>query len=143
AVCAAARTYRPDARIEGVLVQEMVTEGQELLVGIARDPTFGPVVTVGLGGIFVEVLKDVAFRLPPIAPDEALEMVRGLRGFPLLAGARGQAVADLEALADAVARLSWLAVDLGERVAEIDVNPLRVLPRGQGVRAIDALVVRP
>lgn len=142
AVCAAARAYRPDARIEGVLVQEMVTEGQEMLVGIARDPTFGPVLTVGLGGIFVEVLKDVAFRLPPITPDEALEMVRGLRGFPLLAGARGQAAADLDALADAVARLSWLAIDLDDRVAEIDVNPLRVLPRGQGVRAVDALVVR-
>jgi acetyltransferase len=120
----------------------MVTEGQEMLVGVSRDPTFGPVITVGLGGIFVEVLKDVAFRLPPLGADEALEMVRELRGFPLLAGVRGQRATDIDALADCIARVSWLAVDLADLVAELDINPLRVLPKGRGVRVVDALVVR-
>jgi acetyltransferase len=141
-ILASARAYKPDARIEGILVQEMVTEGQEMLVGVSRDPTFGPVITVGLGGIFVEVLKDVAFRLPPLGADEALEMVRELRGFPLLAGVRGQRATDIDALADCIARVSWLAVDLADLVAELDINPLRVLPKGRGVRVVDALVVR-
>jgi acetyltransferase len=141
-ILAAARAYRPDARIEGVLVQEMVTEGQEMLVGMSRDPTFGPVLTVGLGGIYVEVLKDVAFRLPPLGPDDGIEMLHELRGFPLLAGVRGQPSTDLDALADCIARVSWLAVDLGDLVAELDINPLRVLSQGRGVRVVDALVVR-
>jgi acyl-CoA synthetase (NDP forming) len=141
-ILAAARAYRPDAAIEGVLVQEMVTDGQEMLVGLSHDPTFGPVLTVGLGGIYVEVLKDVAFRLPPLGAEDAIEMLHELRGFPLLRGVRGQPAADLDALADCIARVSWLAVDLGDLVAELDINPLRVLPQGGGVRVVDALVVR-
>lgn len=140
-VLAAARAYKPDARIEGVLVQEMVTEGQEMLLGLSQDVTFGPVLTVGLGGIFVEVLKDVAFRLPPVAHADAEDMVRTLRAAPLLAGARGQAPADVPALAGCIERLSWLAVDLRDRIAELDINPLRVLPAGKGARVVDALVV--
>lgn len=137
----AARAYKPDARIDGVLVQEMVSDGHEVLVGVAHDPTFGPVLTVGLGGIYVEILKDVSFRLPPISADEALEMLRELRTWPLLAGVRARAPADVEALARAIERISWLAVDLRDRVAEMDVNPLRVLPERQGVRVVDALIV--
>lgn len=140
-VVAAARAYRPGARIEGVLVQEMVTEGHEVLVGVSHDPTFGPVLAIGLGGIYVEILKDVAFRLPPTSVDEALEALRELRTFPVLAGARGRAPSDLEALAECIARVSWLALDLRESISELDINPLRVLPRGRGVRVVDALVV--
>jgi acetyltransferase len=140
-VLEAGRAYRPDARIEGVLVQEMVSDGEEVLLGVARDPTFGPVITVGLGGIYVEVLKDVALRLPPVDSQESMEMLRELRMYPLLAGARGRAPADIEALARCIERVSWLAVDLQDRIAELDINPLRVLAEGQGVRVVDALVV--
>jgi acetyltransferase len=140
-VMEAARAYKAGARIEGVLVQEMVNDGQEVLIGVSRDPTFGPVLTVGLGGIYVEILKDVAFRLPPIGKDDALEMLGELRTFALLAGARGAPPADVEALAAAIERVSWLALDLQDLVVELDINPLRVLPRGQGVRVVDALVV--
>jgi acetyltransferase len=137
----AARAYKPDARIEGVLVQEMVADGHEVLVGVSRDPTFGPVLTVGLGGIYVEVLMDVAFRLPPIDKAESLEMLRELRTYRVLAGARGRAPADIEALAGCIERISWLAVDLQESVVELDINPLRALAEGQGARVVDALVV--
>jgi acetate---CoA ligase (ADP-forming) len=137
----AARDYKPDARIDGVLVQEMVADGHEVLVGVSRDPTFGPVLTVGLGGIYVEVLKDVAFRLPPIDRNEVLEMLSELRAYPVLAGARGRAPADVEALARCIECISWLAVDMQDLVTELDINPLRVLPQGQGARVVDALVV--
>jgi acetyltransferase len=135
------KKYNPGARIEGVLVQEMVAEGHEVLVGVSRDQVFGPVLTVGLGGIYVEILKDVVFRLPPIDRTESLEMLRELRMYPLLAGARGRAPADIEALAGCIERISWLAVDLQDCVAELDINPLRVLAEGRGVRVVDALVV--
>jgi len=141
-IMAAAHTYRPDARITGVIVQEMVTEGEELLLGVSRDPVFGAVITVGLGGIFVEVMRDVALALAPVSPSDAMRMLRSLRSYPVLAGARGRPKLDVEAAADAIVRLSWLAVDAGERLAELDVNPLKVLPRGRGVRVIDALAIR-
>ena len=141
AVVAAARDYRPGARIEGVLVQEMISGGHEVLIGMASDPTFGPVLTVGLGGIYVEVLKDVAFRLPPVDTTTAREMLNELRAAALLEGARGHAPADVAALVDCIVRVSWLAADLADRITELDINPLRVLPQGQGVRVVDALVV--
>lgn len=140
-VLEAARAYRPEARIEGVLVQEMVDEGHEVLVGVSRDPTFGPVLTVGLGGIYAEVLNDVAFRLPSIDLEESLAMLQELRTYPLLAGVRGRPPADIGALARSIERISWLAVDLADLVTELDINPLRVLAEGQGVRVVDALVV--
>lgn len=141
AVMDAARAYKPGARLEGVLVQEMVNSGQEVLIGVSGDPTFGPVLTVGVGGIYVEILKDVAFRLPPVAKEEAVEMLRELRTYKLLTGARGGAAADIDALAAAIERVSWLALDLQDKVQELDINPLRVLPQGQGVRVVDALVI--
>lgn len=141
AVMEAAWAYRPDARIEGVLVQEMVGEGVEMLAGVATDPTFGSVITVGLGGVLVEVIKDVAIRIPPLGIDEAEAAVRSLAGSALLDGVRGRPPADVAALADVVARLSSLAVDLGDRIAELDINPVTVLEQGRGVRIVDALVV--
>ena len=138
---ASARAYRPDARIEGVLVQEMVDRSVEMLLGVSRDPTFGLVLTVGLGGIFVEIMRDAAHRLPPVSHDEALRVIGELRGAALLHGARGRPAADIDALADAIVRLSWLAHDARDLIDELDINPLCVLPAGQGTRVVDALVV--
>ena len=138
----AALHYRPSARIEGVLVQEMVPAGVEMLLGLSNDPTFGPVLTVGMGGIFVEVFQDVAILLPPVTPREAREAIASLRSARLLQGARGAPPADVEALVDSIVRLSWAALDLGGQVEEMDINPLVVLPQGQGVKVVDALIIR-
>jgi acetate---CoA ligase (ADP-forming) len=139
-VLANARAYAPEAAIEGVLVQEMVTGGTEAILGVTNDPLFGPAVMFGLGGIFAEVLKDVAFRLAPVTPSVARGMIAEIKGYPVLAGARGRPPADVDALADAIVRLSALAVDLRGQVAELDVNPLFVMERGRGVKAADALI---
>ncbi|MDQ2734038.1 MAG: acetate--CoA ligase family protein [Pseudomonadota bacterium] len=135
-----AHAYKPDAALDGVLVQEMVAGGTELILGVQNDPLFGPAVMAGLGGLFAEVMKDVSFRLAPIARSDADAMLRELRGFPLLDGARGRPKADVDAVVDALLRLSALAVDLRDDLAELDINPLTVLPAGRGVRALDALV---
>jgi acyl-CoA synthetase (NDP forming) len=140
AVLANARAHGRDARIEGVLVQEMVGNGVEVILGVTNDPLFGPAVMFGLGGIFAEVLKDVSFRLAPVTPSAAREMVEEIAGYPVLAGARGRPRADVDALVDAILRLSALAVDLEDRVAELDINPLFVFAEGGGVKAADALI---
>jgi acyl-CoA synthetase (NDP forming) len=118
----------------------MVSGGTELILGVNNDPLFGPAVMAGLGGVFAEVMKDVSFRLAPITRSEAESMLKELRGFALLDGARGRPKADVAAATDALLRLSALAIDLRESLAELDVNPLTVLPAGQGVRALDGLV---
>jgi acyl-CoA synthetase (NDP forming) len=128
------------ARVDGVLVCETATDGVETLVGMSQDPLFGPVVMVGLGGIFVEVLEDVTFRVPPFGRDEARRMLHELRGFPLLEGARGAKPSDVGALVDVIMRVQRLAMELPNDVREIDINPLIVRPRG--AVALDALVVR-
>ena len=135
-----ARSYRPGARIEGVLVQEMVTGGIEAILGVTNDKLFGPAVMFGLGGIFAEVLKDVAFRIAPVTKSAALDMITEIKGYPVLTGARGAAHADIDALADAIVRLSALALDLKYHVAELDINPLFVFAKGKGVKAGDALI---
>lgn len=135
-----AKSYKGDARIDGVLVQEMVSGGIEAILGITNDKLFGPAVMFGLGGIFAEVLKDVAFRIAPVTKSVALEMIAEIKGYPVLTGARGAAHADVDALADALVRLSALALDLKDVVAELDINPLFVFPQGQGVKAGDALI---
>jgi acetate---CoA ligase (ADP-forming) len=135
-----ARAHERDARIEGVLVQEMVTGGIETILGVSNDPLFGPAIMFGLGGIFAEVLKDVAFRLAPVTSYAAREMIAEIKGYPVLAGARGKAPADVDALADAIVRLSALATDLEAELAELDINPLFVLEEGKGVKAADALI---
>jgi len=140
-ILTAAARYRPDASIDGVLVQEMITGAREMLIGVSQDPTFGPVLTIGLGGIYVEVLKDVVFRLAPLGFEEARRAVMELRCIGLLQGVRGEPPADIDALVDCIVRVSWLASDLREHLAELDINPLCVLPSGQGVRVVDALVV--
>ena len=139
-VLANAHRHLPAARIDGVLVQEMVQGAVEVIVGVQNDAIFGPALMFGLGGIHAEVMKDVTFRLAPITSAEARAMIRDIRAFPLLDGARGAPKADIEALADALERVSALALDLSDSIAELDINPLFVLPAGQGVRAGDALI---
>jgi len=124
---------------QGFLVQPMMKNGIELVVGTKRDPQFGPVLLVGLGGVLVEVMRDTAFSLAPVGKDEARRMLGRLRGFRLLEGYRGAPAADLDAVSDAIARISELAADFADRIEEIDVNPL--LARPDGAVALDALIV--
>lgn len=132
----------PGARIDGVLVTQMAKGGVgELIMGISRDPVFGPVVMVGIGGIYAEVLKDVALQAAPVGEAEAEAMIRSLKLFPILDGARGQPKGDIAAAARALAHLSDFACRHAEDVAEIDLNPVLVRPEGQGVVALDALIV--
>ncbi|MGZ4211106.1 MAG: acetate--CoA ligase family protein [Actinomycetota bacterium] len=136
------RAHGTDAGYEGVLVQEMAPPGEEVIVGVKNDPQFGPVVLFGLGGIFVEILKDVSMRVAPISRRDAEEMVREVKGYALLEGARGREPADLDALVDLICNVGRMAMDLRERMAELDLNPVRVRAKGDGVIALDALLVR-
>ena len=130
---------QPKARILGVMVQEMIPQGKEVILGITRDMQFGPMIMFGLGGIYVEVLKDVAFRIAPLSVEEADAMIRDVRSFPLLRGVRGEAPADIEGIQDALLRLSQVAIDFPE-IIEADINPLLVCPEGQGTVAVDARI---
>jgi acetyltransferase len=135
AMLAAVRAARPDAALAGLLVQPMAPPGKELLLGAVRDPQFGPLIVVGFGGIYVEVLKDTVTRLAPVSADEALAMLDELRMAPLLGGVRGEAPVDRAALAQAISRFAHLAAELPELV-EVELNPLVAGPAG--VLAIDA-----
>jgi len=142
-ILANARRYKPDARIAGVLVQEMVSGGREMILGMMQDPAYGPAVAVGLGGIFVEVLKDVALGVPPLTEHDSRAMLARLRGAAILdgSGARGAAPADTDAVVEILGRFSRLCFDLKDVVREIDINPLLVFDRGGGARAVDCLIV--
>lgn len=135
-----ARKYSPNATIWGVLVQEMVRKGRETLVGVSRDPQFGPLVAFGMGGIYVEVLKDVAFRLAPISRQEVRSQVRQIRTFPLLRGVRGEPPADIAAAEETVLRVSQLVSDFPE-IVEMDINPLVVHNEGEGAVVLDARII--
>jgi len=134
-----AKSYKSDARIKGILVQEMITSAKEIILGAKHDPLFGPLVMVGLGGIYVEVLKDVVFRLAPIDEQEAEKMIESIKAIKLLKGIRGEAPSDLAAVADSLQRLSQLITDFPE-IEEFDINPLLVLERGKGVRVVDVRI---
>jgi acyl-CoA synthetase (NDP forming) len=141
AACAElAETARGTARFEGVLVEAMAGPGVEIIVGCVRDSTFGPVLTVGLGGTIVELFGDVSRRLAPVSPGEARAMLAELRSFPLLAGFRGSPEMDIDAAARVIATVSAFAA-ANERIAEIEINPLRVHKAGEGCTALDALIV--
>ncbi|GAA4315525.1 acetate--CoA ligase family protein [Streptomyces venetus] len=127
--------------LDGVLVCQMVEQGVEMVVGVAHDDLFGPTVTVGLGGVLVEVLRDTVVGVPPFGEEQARDMLAGLRGRALLDGVRGRPPADLDALVEVVLRVQRMALELGDQLAELDVNPLMVLPQGQGAVALDALAV--
>lgn len=131
----------PDATINGVVVEEMVVGGVEVIAGAKVDPMFGPVVMVGSGGVLVELLEDVSLRLAPITHYEAEQMINETKLAKLLEGYRGKAEADKDALIDALVRLSTFVSENKEYIHEVEINPLLVLPKGQGYRAVDGLIV--
>jgi acetyltransferase len=135
-----ARRYMPDAEIWGCQVQQQVRGGVEVIIGMNRDPQFGPLVMFGLGGVYVETLHDVAFRIPPFSLEEAKKMMQETRSFNLLRGVRGQAQSDIEALADTLLRVSQLVTQFQE-IVEMDINPLIVFEKGKGVMSVDARLV--
>lgn len=130
-----------DARLNGLLVAPMAGEGPDLILGGRVDPVFGPVVVCGLGGIFVEIFNDVAIDIAPVTPERAEAMLRRLRAWPILDGARGRVRGDITATADAIAAFSRFVADNADRLTSAEVNPLRVLPEGDGVVGLDALIV--
>jgi succinyl-CoA synthetase beta subunit len=141
-VLAAARQHAPTARIDGVLVQPMAPPGREVIVGVNRDPTWGLLLMVGWGGVLVEALGDVALAPVPLDHAAARALIGRLKGAQMLGPYRGQPPADTEALVDLMVRLSQFAADHGDEIAEIDLNPVLVHPRGEGVSVVDALIVK-
>jgi len=136
-IVASAKAAQPDATIDGVAVQRMAAGGVEVIVGMTTDAQFGPVLMFGLGGVLVEVLKDVAFRVVPITHRDARQMMREIQGFPLLQGYRGQEPADMEALEDLLLKLSSF-VEAHPELAELDLNPVFAYPKG--AVAVDARI---
>ena len=141
-VLARAKAAYPNAKIDGVLVQAMAKRGREMILGVTRDPDFGPMLMVGLGGIHVEVLKDVAFAPVPLGAEEALDLIGQLKGAALLDAVRGEPAADRDALARLMVALSRFAADHADTIAEIDLNPVIVHPVGEGLTSVDALIVK-
>jgi acyl-CoA synthetase (NDP forming) len=129
-----------DTEIWGVLIQKMLEEGKEIILGVTRDPKFGPLLMFGLGGIYTEALRDVAFRLAPIRERSATEMIKSIRSHRLLEGVRGEPPSDTAALAECILRLSQLVTE-HPAIQELDINPLVVYPRGRGAVVADARVI--
>jgi acetyltransferase len=140
AIIATVKAHQPDARIEGVFIQQMAGKGEEVILGVKRDPAFGPVVMFGLGGIFVEIFKDVAFRIAPVPLEHVRAMMREVRAFPMLTGARGRPHRDVPALEECLQRLAQLAVDCPQ-ICELDINPLIVRDQGSGCAVADARIL--
>lgn len=136
-----AKAYKADADIHGVVIQEMAPWGTEVILGSVNDPTFGPTMMFGLGGIFVEVLKDVTFRVAPVSQGQAMRMLGEIRGAPILAGVRGEAPRDREKLADTVTRYATMILDLADEISESDANPVLVYEEGKGVKVVDARII--
>jgi acetyltransferase len=133
------REKMPDADLEGVYVEKMCNKGREVILGMTRDPQFGPMLMFGLGGIFVEVMKDVTFHIAPITSEEAMQMLEGTRSFELLKGARGQASVDISAIAESLQRISQLVTDFPQ-ILEMDINPFMVGKIGEESIAADARI---
>jgi acyl-CoA synthetase (NDP forming) len=125
--------------MDGVLVQPMLSGGVEVMVGMTRDPLFGPLIAFGLGGIHVEILGDVQFRVTPLTDQDAVDMVKGIKGYRLLTGYRGQPAVDLKAIEEVLLRISQLADAIPE-ISELDINPIFALPEGQGCKIVDARI---
>jgi acyl-CoA synthetase (NDP forming) len=136
------KTHAPDAKLEGMLIQEMAPEGIETIIGVTNDIQFGPMLLVGLGGVFVEVFNDVALYPVPLNKDEAINMIRQLKGFKLLSGYRGGSPCDVEALAEVMVNVSDYASEHKDDLKELDLNPVFVYPEGKGVCAADAMIVK-
>jgi len=137
-IISAVKAAQPDAHTEGVAVQKMAPAGTEVIVGMSKDPQFGPVMMFGLGGVLVEVLKDVAFRIVPLEPKDARQMVREIKGFPVLEGVRGQPPADIAALENLILKVSQF-VEAHPEIEELDLNPVLAYP--DGALAVDARIV--
>lgn len=135
------KKYNPDAKINGILMQEMLPKGLEFIIGVNNDPLYGPMILCGLGGVFVEIFKDVSLYPAPLNHKEALEMIRSLKGYPLLTGYRGGKEQDIEALVDLVVKVSDLAVENKETIAEIDINPVFLYEKGEGLSVADSLIL--
>jgi len=131
--------YAPEAVLRGIFVQEMIQSGREVILGSTRDPQFGPLVMFGLGGIYVEVLKDVSFRVAPFGEKHARRMIDEIRSAPLLRGARGEKPSDLDAIVDTLLVVSQMVTDFPE-IVEMDINPLKVGEVGAGAVAVDARI---
>jgi acyl-CoA synthetase (NDP forming) len=141
-ILASAKRHVPHARIQGVLVQPMAPPGREVILGIKRDEQWGPLLMVGLGGVLVEVLEDVAMAPVPLDHDQALALISRLKGAALLQAFRGSAAADVDALADLMVKFSEFAAAHADIISEIDLNPVLVHPAGQGISILDALIVQ-
>lgn len=133
-----ARKYNPEAKVEGIYVQKMVPPGREVIIGIVKDKQFGPVVMFGLGGIFVEVFKDVVFRVAPIDRREAREMIDEIKGLAILQGVRGEKPVDFNSLSEAIASTSRLAIDFPQ-IEQLDINPVCLYP--EKIYALDARII--
>lgn len=133
-----AKKYKPDARIVGLIVQEMAPSSTEIIIGMTKDPTFGPALMFGLGGIFVEVLKDVSFRIAPITERDAREMIQEIRAFRILEGVRGREPADIDAIVDILLKVSKLVTE-HEEIDQLDLNPIFVYRRG--AKAVDTRIL--
>jgi acetyl-CoA synthetase (ADP-forming) len=129
---------KPNAKIIGILVQEMAPAGLEVIVGAIKDPQFGHTIMFGLGGIFVEILKDVTFRITPLTMEDAMEMIREIKGYPLLKGYRGQPPADENAIIDTIMKTSKLLIDLPQ-ISQLDLNPIFVYEKG--AKIVDARII--
>jgi len=138
-IITAAQAAAPAGEIEGVLIQSMVSGGVEMMIGVSDDPVFGPLVAFALGGIHVEILHDVQFRIAPLTDRDADELIHSIRGLRLLQGYRGHQPADIDALHELLLRISRLASDVPE-IAELDLNPVMALPPGHGCRIVDARI---
>ena len=136
-----AKAYKADAKIHGIVIQEMAPWGTEVILGSVDDPTFGPTVMFGLGGIFVEVLKDVTFRVAPFSKNQAMSMLGEIKAAPILEGIRGEKPRDREMLADTICRYANMIVDLKDEIAESDANPVLVYEEGQGLKVADARII--
>jgi len=136
-----ARKYKADAEILGVLIAPMLKPGREIIIGVTEDPQFGHALMFGLGGIFVEILKDVTFRIIPIEEKDAWAMIKSIKGYPILAGARGEAPADMKAIVDMMLKVSQLINDLKDYIKEMDLNPVFVYPEGEGTVIVDARII--
>jgi acetyl-CoA synthetase (ADP-forming) len=137
-ILANAKAYKPDAEITGILVQEMAPKGTEIIIGTTTDPTFGPTIMFGLGGIFVEILKDVSFRVAPIDIQDAKEMIKEIKAYKILEGARGMPPSDQNTLAEILVKVSNMLMECPE-IKELDMNPILAYP--DGARIVDARII--
>ncbi|AFK23288.1 acetate--CoA ligase family protein [Pyrococcus sp. ST04] len=136
-----AKKYNPNAEILGVLIAPMLKPGREVIIGVTEDPQFGHAIMFGLGGIFVEILKDVTFRLVPITEKDARKMITEIKAYPILAGARGEEPADIDAIVDMLLKVSKLVDDLRDYIKEMDLNPVFVYNKGEGAVIVDARII--